>query len=108
VDKDGLEQYISSAEVAWKGGNTALAIHFARKALSHCRHEGKIIALKIFIARAHSKLKNYKASNAIYRALINEKIYLPPIILGLFYNNFKTASAEKQQLNLNLIKLYLG
>jgi hypothetical protein len=104
---DKLETCISRAEIAWKSGHSARAIRHATRAIELCNDPRKTTALKIFIARAKSSLGKYAESNEIYRALIDENTYLPPIILGLLYNNFKTASLEKQKCNINLIKLYL-
>jgi hypothetical protein len=110
-----LEHHISCAEIAYKSGRTAESLRHAKRALRHCtntdkqtkRLAGKAIALRVFIARAYSKLEKYTESNKIYRALLREHIYIPPVIMGLFYNNFKTAGSEKMQLNMRLIKTCL-
>jgi len=99
-----LESLISKAEIAYKGGKTASAVKFAAKALKECREESKRVALKIFIARCYSKLGKLAESNAIYRQLLCEKIYIAPVVFGLFYNNFENGGTEKLNLNLHLVK----
>ena len=103
---DNLENYISRAEVAWKSGEVSVAIRNAREALKQCTDNSKAIALKIFLARACSKQRQFTKSNKIYRELISDKIYLPPVILGLLYNNFK--KSEKAKLNLRLMQIFVG
>ena len=103
-----LDYHVSRAELFWKGGEIEQAIQSAEKALAcNCRHEQNV-ALWIFIARAKSKIGNYEESNQILRRLIDEKIFLPPIILTLFYNSLKSNKIEKAASNINLIKLFLG
>ena len=98
-----VEKYISLAEIAYKSGNTARAIVHARAALRHDISPEKAISLRIFIARAYSKIGNFNESNKIYRALLNEKTYLPPVVMGLLYNNF---NAKKIGMNLGLLKTW--
>lgn len=102
-----VEKYISLAEITYKGGNPRLAIRHARTAIMQPdATPDKVTALRIFIARAHSKLGNINESNTIYRNLLRQnETYLPPIIMGLVYNNF--ASPTKLKSGLNLCKLYL-
>ena len=100
---DEFERLISKAEIAYKGGRAAQAIKWAKKALAGCVDAPKIVALQIFIARAHSKLGDFKKSNEIYRGLLRDGVYIAPVIFGLFYNNFEGAT-EKLGLNLTLVK----
>lgn len=85
---DDVEKYISLAEIAYKSGNVARAVIHARSALRRDISHEKAVALRIFIARAYSKLGKIDESNKIYRALLNEKNYLPPVVMGLVFNNF--------------------
>ena len=101
---DVCEKFISNAEIAYKSGKTRDAISFAKRALKSCGEHSQIIALKIFIARCHSKIGNFAESNRVYRELLCEKIYIAPVVFGLFYNNFEKAGAEKMNLNLRLVK----
>ena len=102
-----VEKWICRAEIAYKSGQNARAIGFAQKALEKCQEAETKTALRIFIARAYSKMSNYTESNAIYRALIREEVYLPPVIMGLLYNNFRQRSDTKMGRNIGLIKLFV-
>jgi len=106
---EDVEMYISLAEIAYKSGNTAKAIVYAESAIESGADYSKSVALRIFTARCLSKLGKYDESNKIYRTLINENNYIPPVIMGLLYNNFKTSeiNAKKISRNLGLIKLYV-
>ena len=99
------ENYICRAEIAYKSGKTKIAIRYAKRAIELCDDQSKITALRIFMARAYSKLGKIHESNAIYRKLISEKNYLPPVIMGLMYNNFQ--NTKKANSNLNLIKIFV-
>lgn len=113
---DKLEYYISRAEVAYKGGETAIALREGRRALEFCESEAKAIALKIFIAKCLSKLGDTKASNAVYRDLICENVYLAPVISGLLYNHFvkginesgNRVNLEKIRKSVNLMKIFVN
>ena len=102
-----LDFHVSAAEVFWKSGDTGAAIVAARDALDCEVSYEQSVALWIFIARAESKLGNYDESNKILRRLIDEKIYLPPVILTLFYNSLKTGKTEKSLRNLDLVRLFV-
>ena len=102
---DSFEVLVSKAEIAYKSGQFLCSVNHAKSALRICSEESKAIALKIFIARTYSKLGCYDKSNTIYRGLLKENVYMPPVVMGLLYNNFK--NPEKQKNNLRLIKLCL-
>ena len=102
MDTD-VEHWISRAEIAYKSGQVAAAIRHAKKALAGCDEPSKAVALQIFIARAYSKLGDFKMSNDIYRELLRDGVYIAPVVFGLFYNNFESGS-EKLGLNLTLVK----
>ena len=93
-------KYISLAEIAYKSGHIRQAIRHAKAGLRRCESQTTSTAFRIFIARCYSKLGEYDKSNIIYRGLLNEKNYLPPIIMGLLYNNLKTST-------LDILKLYV-
>ena len=106
---DLVEFYISRAEIAYRSGKVEESLVEARTALSLCHYkhfENKKTAIRIFIARGLSKLGDIEGSNAEYRALIDDKIYLPPIILGLMHNNLIAFKDDKAKSNMGLIKLY--
>jgi tetratricopeptide (TPR) repeat protein len=101
---DKLECLISKAEIAYKSGRVAQARKWAERALEQCTVPSKSIALRIFIARCYSKLGKFAESNKIYRELLVEKIYIAPVVFGLFYNNFAPGNVDKMNLNLVLVK----
>jgi len=104
VDAD-FEYYISRAEIAYKRGQIKQAIRHARRAGSLCPASGpKYHAVEIFIARAYSRLGQFEQSNRIYRGLVDDKIYLPPVIMGLLYNNLKNPNKSKR--NIALFKVF--
>ena len=102
--KVNIEKYISLAEIAYKSGNIKQAIRHARAGLVRCRSHGTATALRIFIAKGHSKLGEFDKSNKIYRGLLDERNYLPPVVMGLVYNNFKN---QKIINGLRLIKVFV-
>ena len=102
-----LEHVICKAEIAYKSGRIQSAVTYACRALLYCESNSTKIALKIFMARAYSKLGCYDKSNTIYRDLLRQNIYMPPVIMGLLYNNIKTAPMEKLSLNIKLVKTCL-
>jgi len=102
-----LDFHVSAAEVFYKSGDTAKAIECAREALALDISYEQSVALWIFVARAESKLGNYEDSNKILRRLIDEKVYLPPVILTLFYNSLKMNKTEKAAKNMDLMRIFL-
>jgi len=104
-----VEQCICRAEIAYKSGRIKSAVGHAKRALKLCPGQEKAIALKIFVARAYSKLGRFSESNTLYRELITEQVYLPPVIMGLMYNNFKAKNPQTQKIsrNLSLVKIFV-
>jgi hypothetical protein len=105
-----LENLICRAEIAYKKRSYKTAVRYAKSAVLCCEDTSTCTALRIFIARAYSKLGRYAESNAIYRQLVDEKNYLPPVIMGLLYNCLKTKEGaamplKKVSRNLGLIKI---
>jgi hypothetical protein len=100
------EKYVALAEIEYKSGNIPAAIRHAQNGLRVAQKDEQIIAFKIFIARALSKIGKTAESNEIYRDLIRQKIYMPPVIMGLLYNNFK--NTEKVHGQMNLLKIFTG
>ena len=103
--KVDVERSISLAEIAYKSGQTRRAIIHARAALNASDDIARCVALRIFIARALSKLGRLDESNRIYRALLNEKNYLKPIIMGLVYNNLR-AKRPLKPATLGLVRVF--
>ena len=104
-----VEKCISLAEIAYKSGNIAKSVVHAKAGLKCDISPEKSVALRIFIARAYSKLGKINESNSVYRALLNEKNYLPPIVMGLLYNNFKAKDINTKKIssNLGLMKIWV-
>ena len=125
-----LEYHLSRAEIFYRENNIEQAIEDAQMALSLCcAHASldlstsvemtacdeigggdgeKAVALRIFIARCYSKLGDIEKSNALYRELVNEKVYLPPVILGLMHNNLAENKSDKVKKNMRLVRIYFG
>ena len=104
LDVDKFGDLVSKAEIAYKSGNIARAVGFAKKGLGVCAPSQRI-ALEIFIARGYSALGKFAESDKIYRGLLCEKIYIAPVVMGLFYNSFCGAvPTEKMNLLLVLVK----
>ena len=108
---DLVEYYLSRAEIFYTKGKVNEAIQSAETALNLCRshpHVEREIALKLFIARAKSHQGLYEESNKIYRSLIDEKVYLPPIMLGILHNNLNLKQGEKVKNNVHLMRIWTG
>jgi len=105
-----LEYYISRAEIFNAEGKIEQALQEAKKALPLCINypKEKEISLRIFIAKCLSNLGMIEQSNKEYRSLIDENIYLPPIILGLLHNSLLLGNDQKVKTNVNLMKLFIG
>jgi hypothetical protein len=103
-----VEYFISRAEIFYKEGSTERSIAEATRAVELTECEAERTALRIFIARGYSKLGDFNRSNKIYRALISENVFLPPIMLGLFYNSIEQQKTQKSKNNSEIIKLYIG
>lgn len=99
-----VEKWVSLAEIEYKSGNISAALNYAKEGLAQTGEPEKITAFKIFIARCHAKIGNINESNQIYRELVKEKIYLPPVIMGLLYNNLH--NNQKAKNNLRLMRVF--
>jgi len=110
MDIDILEFYISRAELFYGDGKTEPALKEARKALTVAKNyrKEKEVSIRIFIAKCLSNLGQIEESNKEYRGLIDEEIFLPPIILGLLHNNLMAGNDEKVKNNMYLMKLFVG
>ena len=103
--RNGIDYFISEAEIYYKRGKITLALDSARIASSFfC---GKNVAVNLFIAKCYSRLGLVTLSNQVYRSLIDQKNFIPPMLLGLLYNNLGESGAEKLERNIKLIKLYV-
>ncbi|MCL2570595.1 MAG: hypothetical protein FWE16_05355 [Firmicutes bacterium] len=104
-----LEHHISRAEIFYKTNKIKDAIASASRALELCASKPqKQIALKIFLAKCYAKIGDMESSNNLYRTLIDEKVYMTPIIMGLMHNNISTEKDAKVKMNMDLIKILLA
>jgi len=106
---DLVEFYISRAEIFYRSGQAAHAIREAETALSLCRkpwQEEKRTAIRIFIARAYARDGDFARSNKKYRELISDRIFIPPIVMGLMHNNLRLGADEKVYRNITLMRLF--
>ena len=107
---DLVEFYLSKAELAYGKGEVEIAIEAAQIAISLLKHspnKEREVALKLFVARAKSGQGEFEESNEIYRGLIDEDVYLPPIILGILHNNLRLEKDEKSEKNLGLMRILI-
>jgi hypothetical protein len=103
---DGWNYYISLAELEYKRGEIKCALSTALIGKNYAKTKAQKTAIGIFIAKCYGQLGDYQKSSAIYRELIDEKVYLPPVMLGIMYNNLKVNNDEKAERNISLIKIF--
>ena len=109
MDIDLVEFYLSRAELLYARNEVQAAIKAANTALGiRSVSQERKVALKLFVARALSALGHFEESNVVYRELIDEDTYLPPVILGILHNNLQLSKDEKSEKNINLMHAYLG
>jgi len=113
-----IEHHLSKAELLYKDGEYHKAIRSCIMALKLCEDEknnkitkpgleGKTVALKIFLAKCYSQIGEIEKSNKVYRDLIDEDVYLPPVIMGLMHNNMVDGKSSKVQKNMQLVKIFI-
>ncbi|MDR0976118.1 MAG: hypothetical protein LBM01_04165 [Christensenellaceae bacterium] len=103
---DKAEFYISKAELSFSAGDFVVAKRYAESALKYAGTKEKICAIKMFVAKCLTAMGEFEPSNAIYRSLIDEDCYLPPIVMGLMHNNLAADKPEKARKNLELVKIF--
>lgn len=103
---DGWEYYIARAELEYSKKNVTAALHEAKLAQKYAKTKAQQSAIGIFIAKCHTALGNYEKSSEIYRTLIKEGTYLPPIMMGLMYNRLEEKQISKAQKNITVVKLF--
>jgi hypothetical protein len=103
---DGWEYYIARAELFYSENKFNDALAEGKMAKNYAQTKARQTAIGIFIAKCYSALGDYKKSSLTYRELIKESIYLPPVIMGMMYNNLKTKNKEKAVKNITLVKMY--
>ncbi len=103
---DGWEYYIARAELEYNQNKFSMALTDANMAKKYANTKARTTAIGIFIAKCYSALGDYKRSSSTYRELIKEGTYLPPVIMGMMYNNLEQKKAEKLDKNITLIKVF--
>ena len=103
---DGWEYYIARAELAYNQNHITAAIHEAKLAQKYANTKARHSAINIFIAKCYTTLGDYAQSSQIYRALIKDGTYLPPVMVGLMYNNLEEKQTNKVRNNITVVKLF--
>ncbi len=103
---DGWEYYISRAELAYQQHQTNAALTAAQIAKKYADTKARQTAIGIFIAKCYSALGEFEKSSQTYRELIKDGTYLPPVIMGMMYNNLESKKTEKVRRNITMVKLF--
>ena len=103
---DGWEYYIARAELAYNQNRPTTALNEAKLAQKYANTKARQSAIGIFIAKCYTALGNYEQSSQTYRNLIKDGTYLPPIVMGLMYNNLQTKRTQKVKNNITVVKLF--
>lgn len=103
---DGWEYYIARAELEYHQNHPTAALHEAQLAQKYADTKARQSAIGIFIAKCYTALGDYEKSSQIYRSLIKEGTYLPPIMMGLMYNHMEEKQNRRVQNNLTVVKLF--
>jgi hypothetical protein len=103
---DGWEYYIARAELEYNQNKTNDALLDAQMAKKYANTPARQTAIGIFIAKCYSALGDYEKSSHTYRDLISAGTYLPPVIMGMMYNNLKQQKTDKVKNNLTLVKVF--
>ena len=104
-----IEHHTTRAEIFYREGRVTESIQEAKRAIIYAKGDRqKVVALKIFIARAYAKLGQIEKSNEEYRKLFEDGVYLPSVLLGLMHNNLEIDKSEKAQKNVQLVKIFIG
>lgn len=103
---NGWDYYVARAEHEYSKKNFNTALSEAKLAQNYATTKAQQSAIGIFIAKCYTAMGNYEKSSATYRTLIKEGTYLPPIMMGLMYNNLKTKQNTKARNNITVVKLF--
>ena len=103
---DGWEYYIARAELAYQQHQTNAALTAAQIAKKYADTKARQTAIGIFIAKCYSALGEFEKSSQTYRELIKDGTYLPPVIMGMMYNNLENKKTEKVRRNITMVKLF--
>lgn len=103
---DGWEYYVTRAELKYSQNNPTAALHEAQLAQKYANTKARQSAIGIFIAKCYTALGNYEKSSQVYRDLIKDGTYLPPVIMGLMYNHIEGKQNTKVHKNITVVKLF--
>ena len=103
---DGWEYYIARAELAYSQNQINAALTDAKIAKKYANTKARQTAIGIFIAKCYAALGDFEQSSQTYRELIKEGTYLPPVIMGMMYNNLEKRKTDKLQKNITVVKLF--
>ena len=103
---DGWEYYVTRAELAYGQNHPNLALKEAQLAQKYANSKARQSAIGIFIAKCYTALGDYEKSSQIYRGLIKDGTYLPPIMMGLMYNHLEEKQTTKARNNITVVKLF--
>ena len=103
---DGWEYYVARAELEYSKKNITAALNEAKLAQKYAKTKAQQSAIGIFIAKCYTALGDYEKSSQTYRTLIKEGTYLPPIMMGLMYNNLEEKQNKKARNNITVVKLF--
>lgn len=103
---DGWEYYVARAELAYNQNHPTVALNEAKLAQKYANTKARQSAIGIFIAKCYTALGDYEKSSQTYRDLIKEGTYLPPIMMGLMYNNLEEKRNNKVKNNITVVKLF--
>lgn len=103
---DGWEYYIARAELKYNEGKPNEALLDGQMAKKYADTKARRTAIGIFIAKCYSALGSYEQSSKTYRELIKDGTYLPPVIMGMMYNNLKQKNTDKVKSNITLVKVF--
>lgn len=105
---DGWDYYIARAELEYNQNQIKAALTDAKIAKKYANTKARMTAIGIFIAKCYSALGNFRESSRVYRELIKEGTYLPPVIMGIMYNNLEQKKADKLNKNITVVKIFAG
>lgn len=103
---DGWEYYIARAELEYSQNKFNAALTDAKIAKKYANTKARQTAIGIFIAKCYSALGEFEQSSQTYRELIKEGTYLPPVIMGIMYNNLEKKKTDKLQKNVTMVKIF--
>ena len=103
---DGWEYYIARSELEYNQDHYTAALNEALLAKKYANTKARQSAIGIFIAKCYTALGEYEKSSQIYRRLIKDGTYLPPIIMGLMYNHLEKRQINKAHNNITIVKLF--